>query len=114
MDIDRMEFKVNNLKERVEELCDKSSAYVRYIVLSVLGLVISLGNIISNMLFGFDNLYEHGDFIIYMLIFSSFAFFMIRAMKRDVDRDHLIAKSSYMSALIEIENMKNKSETSTE
>jgi len=49
MDIDRMEFKVNNLKERVEELCDKSSAYVRYIVLSVLGLVISLGNIISNM-----------------------------------------------------------------
>jgi hypothetical protein len=39
---------------------------------------------------------------------------MIRAMKRDVDRDHLIAKSSYMSALIEIENMKNKSETSTE
>ncbi|CAI6145260.1 MAG: hypothetical protein SPLUMA2_SPLUMAMAG2_01092 [uncultured Sulfurimonas sp.] len=122
MNIDGMKFKVQTLLDIRDELCNKAIDYAGYLVFSVLGVVVSLGSIILDKLFGFDilndilddTMYDQSHAIITILIISSIGFFLIRAMKKNVDKKYLIATNNYFSALSELKDMIKKPENSKE
>lgn len=122
MNIDGMKFKVKNLSDIRDELSNTAIDYAGYLVFSVLGIIISLGSIILDKLFGFDilhdilddTMYDQSNVTIIILIISSIGFFLIRAMKKNVDREYLIATNIYFSALNELKDMTKKPENSKE